>query len=300
MNTAESTATVELACGKKSEDAHWENLLTYCKQGNIQAMFDEYAHLITNGLDADNNLVDNLHYTIASSMDVRTTIYTIDTFNAFKARANGTKEKPTAIRSHFAVAFTKGDGKEKDADRKKSVRNSFNSPFRPFVLTSTSIGQEDLDFHWYCRKVIHWNLPSNPVDLEQREGRINRYKGLVIRNNLGRRYNTTKKENNIIDMWNNVFENSEEKKEAPNDLIPYWMLGDDNRDDIVKIERIIPYYPYSKDSEHLENLLKILSIYRISLGQARQEELINYLLQDSNEEKIKEINKLVLNLSPLE
>ncbi|MBM6839264.1 hypothetical protein H9X77_13745, partial [Clostridium saudiense] len=55
-----------------------------------------------------------------------------------------------------------------------------------------------------------------------------------------------------------------------------------------------------KDSEHLENLLKILSIYRISLGQARQEELINYLLQDSNEEKIKEINKLVLNLSPLE
>ena len=81
-------------------------------------------------------------------------------------------------------------------------------------------------------------------------------------------------------MWNNVFENSEEKKEAPNDLIPY--------------------YPYSKDSEHLENLLKILSIYRISLGQARQEELINYLLQDSNEEKIKEINKLVLNLSPLE
>ena len=78
------------------------------------------------------------------------------------------------------------------------------------------------------------------------------------------------------------------------------MLGDDNRDDIIKIERIKPYYPYSKDSEDLENLLKILSIYRISLGQARQEVLINNLLQDSNEEKIKKINKLVLNLSPLE
>ena len=32
MNTAESTATIELACGKKSDDAHWQNLLTYCKQ----------------------------------------------------------------------------------------------------------------------------------------------------------------------------------------------------------------------------------------------------------------------------
>ena len=71
MNTAESTATVELACGKKSDDAHWQNLLTYCKQGNLQAMFDEYAHLITNGFDADNNLVGNLHHSIATSMDVR-------------------------------------------------------------------------------------------------------------------------------------------------------------------------------------------------------------------------------------
>ena len=74
-------------------------------------MFDEYAHLITNGFDADNNLVGNLHHSIATSMDVRTTIYTVDTFNSFKARANGGKEKATALRSHFAVAFTKGDGK---------------------------------------------------------------------------------------------------------------------------------------------------------------------------------------------
>ena len=66
MNTAESTATVELACGKKSEDAHWENLLTYCKQGNIQAMFDEYAHLITNGLDA----VSYTHLTLPTKLEV--------------------------------------------------------------------------------------------------------------------------------------------------------------------------------------------------------------------------------------
>ena len=34
-------------------DQPWakKKMLTYCKQGNIQAMFDEYAHLITNGLD---------------------------------------------------------------------------------------------------------------------------------------------------------------------------------------------------------------------------------------------------------
>ena len=52
------------------------------------------------------------------------------------------------------------------------LRRAFNSPFWPFVLTSTSVGQEGLDFHLYCHAVVHWNLPSNPVDLEQREGRV--------------------------------------------------------------------------------------------------------------------------------
>nr|WP_270246095.1 helicase-related protein [Coprococcus sp. AM11-30B] len=44
---------------------------------------------------------------------------------------------------------------------------------RPFVLATTSIGQEGLDFHNYCCVIMHWNLPSNPIDLEQREGRKN-------------------------------------------------------------------------------------------------------------------------------
>ena len=71
--------------------------------------------------------------------------------------------------------------------RVESVSNAFNSPFWPFVLTSTSVGQEGLDFHLWCHAVVHWNLPANPVDLEQREGRVHRYKGHAIRKNLARR-----------------------------------------------------------------------------------------------------------------
>jgi len=58
--------------------------------------------------------------------------------------------------------------------RADQVRTAFNSPFWPFVLASTSVGQ-GLDFHLYCHAVVHWNLPSNPVDLEQREGRVHRF-----------------------------------------------------------------------------------------------------------------------------
>ena len=293
MNTPESTATVELACGKKSEDAHWQNVLTYCKHGNIQAMFDEYAHIIANGLDVDHNLINNLHYTIASSMDVRTTIYTVDTYNGFKARVNGNKERGTAIRSHFAVAFTKGDGKDKDADRKKSVRNSFNSPFRPFVLASTSIGQEGLDFHNYCRRIVHWNLPSNPIDLEQREGRINRFECLAIRQNVAKRYGNI---NFNKDIWKEMFLEAQkvENNGEGSDLIPFWGLTE--QEDMIKIERIVPMYPFSRDGLAYERLIKILSLYRLTLGQARQEELIEYLFK--NCEDMDDIRGLFINLSP--
>lgn len=293
MNTAEATATIELACGKKSEDAHWQNLLTYCKNGNLQAMFDEYAHIISSGMDVDENFITNLHKTIVDSMDIGTTIYNIDTYAGFKARMQGEKEVRTPMRSHFAVAFTKGDGKEKDTDRKKRLRNAFNSPFRPFVLASTSIGQEGLDFHNYCRRIVHWNLPSNPIDLEQREGRINRFECLAIRQNVAKRYgNDTFKK----DVWKEMFETAAKKENdgKGSDLIPYWGLTES--EDMVKIERIVPMYPFSRDELTYERLIKILSLYRLTLGQARQEELLEYIFQ--NCEDLEDMKKLFMNLSP--
>ena len=293
MNTPESTAVVELTCGKKSEDAHWQNMLTYCRHGNLQAVFDEYAHLITNGLDADEGLVKQMHEHMKEAMDIRTTQYNVDTYKSFEARAHGEKERPTNIRTHFAVAFTKGEGKESDADRKKTIRNAFNSPFRPFVLATTSIGQEGLDFHNYCRRIVHWNLPSNPIDLEQREGRINRFECLAIRQNVANRYGDIKFKG---DIWKDMFDKAtaEEKKRGASDLIPFWGLR--KTDDMVKIERIVPMYPYSRDGLAYERLIKILSLYRLTLGQARQEELLEYLFKNCDDEN--KLKELFINLSP--
>ncbi len=295
MNTPESTAVVELCYGK-SEDAHWMNLLTYCKDGNIQAMFDEYAHVISNGVEKDENAIKRLHYAITDSMGIKTTPYGIDTKNTFITRVRGGKARPVNIRTHYAVAFTKGEGNtDKSADRKRIVRNAFNSPFRPFVLASTSIGQEGLDFHNYCRKIVHWNLPSNPIDLEQREGRINRFECLAIRQNIAKRYGDNIFKN---DVWSEMFdiavEDTKHNNQHSSDLIPFWGLPE--TDDMVKIERIVPMYPFSKDCAAYERMIKILSLYRLTLGQARQEELLEYILQNSTAED--NFDDLFINLSP--
>lgn len=297
MNTTESTVVLELACRKYPQ---WRKLLTYGKNGNIQAMFDEYAHLIANGLDADENLIENMHKTIKESLDIRTTIYKADSYEAFCERVKGEKKKEgeeekkaLPLRSHFAVAFTKGDGKEKDVDRKSTVRNAFNSPLRPFVLASTSIGQEGLDFHNYCRRIVHWNLPANPIDLEQREGRINRFECLAIRQNIAKRYGGISFEK---DIWKEMFEEALRVENDGNgsDLIPFWGLTE--QEDMIKIERIVPMYPFSRDGFSYERLIKILSLYRLTLGQARQEELLEYLFKNCKDTE--DMKGLFINLSP--
>ncbi len=295
MNRAEATAIVELTCGRRSEDAHWQNLLTYCRHGNLQAVFDEYAHLITCGIDRDKSLINQLHSQMMDAMRIRTTPYNVDTFQCFEKRMNGVKKTQPSIRTHYAVAFTKGEGNDSDVDRKKVVRNAFNSPFWPFVLATTSIGQEGLDFHNYCRRIVHWNLPSNPIDLEQREGRINRFECLAIRQNVARRYGNMRFEH---DIWTEMFEKAKqkEKTDGASDLIPYWGLRELDGEEMIKIERIVPMYPLSRDGLAYERLIKILNLYRLTLGQARQEELLEYLIKNCEEpEKLKE---LFINLSP--
>jgi hypothetical protein len=128
--------------------------------------------------------------------------------------------------------------------------------------------------------------------LEQREGRINRYKCLAIRQNIAKKYGNMRFKE---DIWREMFEqaNRDEKNNDCPELVPFWCLPGDTS---VKIERIVPMYPLSKDQVKYDRLIKILSLYRLSLGQARQEELLEYVLSiDMDKEQIR---KLFINLSP--
>ena len=165
-------------------------------------------------------------------------------------------------------------------------------------MNSTSIGQEGLDFHWYCSQIVHWNLPSNPIDIEQREGRINRYKSLVVRRRLAECYKLESPKASG-DVWKELFDiaDKQTKQNRKSDLVPYWHLPIGK----AKIERFIPMMPLSKDVYKLDHALKILAIYRLAFGQPRQEELLDNLLKRKfTEEEVSMINsKLVIKLSPL-
>ena len=270
---------VKKAC-KKAD--FWLKILEYCINGCFQAVIDEYCHLFeTKNIESINHILDN-------SISLRDATYNIDSADNFNNRYNNEEEIPFTIRTNFAVAFANGDNEEKGISRRQSVRNIFNSPFRPFVLASTSIGQEGLDFHYYCRKIIHWNLPSNPIDLEQREGRIYRFKCLAIRQNLKYDLSLRKIKYNK-DIWKEMFDKLEEINKSA--LNTYWSSNVNK----VKVERIIPSYPLSRDESSYIRLMKILNNYRITMGQPKQEELLEDLFNRFSD---KQREKLYINLSP--
>lgn len=311
FNTPENTAIIMLCYNDfsgddETDDAHWMNVLKYCRDGNFQAMLDEYYELLCEGEkigSADTVLKSKVASRMKNALSFHTASYKVDTFEDFKNRITNVSKNETNMRSHFAVAFTKTKSDDaKNANRKESLRDSFNSPMRPFVLASTSVGQEGLDFHNYCRKIMHWNLPGNPIDLEQREGRINRFKCLAIRQNIAQMFEDKKdfKEDIWSELWvaanNKAIEDAKREGQKKSDLIPYWCLGKDQK---IKIERIVPMYPVSKDKTSYDRLIKILSLYRLTMGQARQEELLDYIFTEiTDEQERAELKNMFINLSP--
>ena len=296
FNKPENIATVRATTGSVF---YLDKMLEYSIAGNIQAMLDEYVYLTLEleGL-SDVSQVDII---LTDALSVRTAGIDVDTLSSFLASARGEeKHSKKSIRTHFASDFgTKKFSTAKSSNRTINIRQAFNSPFRPFVLATTSIGQEGLDFHLYCRKIFHWNLPSNAIDIEQREGRINRYKGLVIRQNLAAKYRNELCESGDKNMWNQLFDIAQQKEGkgvGKHEIIPFWHTESHNG---IKIERYVPLYPFSRDIARYKELLKVLVYYRLTFGHSRQEEIVEALAESCSEEDISQLNKLIINLSPI-
>lgn len=295
---SEDSELVKPTAQKPKKVAGWKYFLKYCADGCFQGMFDEYFDIISSGKNSINEILDEMIESISSVKAP----YDVETMESFENKINGNKERSSLkINSHFAVCFKEsGSETDKMINRKELVRNTFNSPMRPFILATTSIGQEGLDFHNYCRKIIHWNLPSNAIDIEQREGRINRFKCLAVRQSIVRddvfnnKYELSK---DIKELWKSIYERAtkykENKYQKMSDIYPFWCLGSEQR---VKIERILLEYPASNDITNYNKLVEVLANYRMTLGQPNQEELIKFLAAKNLSEEDKK--KICINLSP--
>jgi hypothetical protein len=259
---------------------YWDQALSYCCDGNLQAVIDEYVHILIDLLSveaASDDGLRSLGEAIGNAVSLKTTSLAYDHYRP--TPDGGVFVKPQRTRCRFAQRFGESDSEDgSEKTREGALRDAFNSPFRPFILASTSIGQEGLDFHPYCHALVHWNLPTNPVDLEQREGRVHRFKGHFIRKNLARAYGIAGTKG-MRDPWAALFRTALDRRpDAQNDMVPFWIF-----DGQSKIERRLPMLPLSRETTRVDDLKQSLALYRLTFGQPRQEELLEYLKRHAAE-----------------
>jgi hypothetical protein len=215
-------------------------------------------------------------------------------------RSNGrdtVEVEPKNLRVRYGLRFGAESMEEiGDVQRAGHVRTAFNSPFWPFVLATTSVGQEGLDFHLYCHAVVHWNLPANPVDLEQREGRVHRFKGHAIRKNVAAANAVAAFNTHGRDPWEALFAAARRgRQKGDGDLVPYWVYATEGG---ARIERYVPALPLSREIEKLEQLKRSLAVYRLAFGQPRQDDLAAYLARLSEDRKAEVVSELAVDLTP--
>ncbi|MDT8285322.1 MAG: helicase-related protein, partial [Thermovirgaceae bacterium] len=263
---------------------HWRRALQHGIEGNLQAVMDEYVHNLFESLGLSGHEGDyekvfgELAEEICTALSLRTARIDMEEMG-FKDHGRAIDPRRVGMRTRFALRFgeIRDDSGERLA-RAGVVRQSFNSPFRPFVLATTSVGQEGLDFHPYCHVVYHWNLPSNPVDMEQREGRVHRYKGHAVRKNIALKYGLDTVRQHYRgkgDPWDILFKIAvKERDKGASDLIPYWIF---ELEEGYKVERRVPIYPLSREESYYKHLKQSLALYRLVFGQPRQEDLLAHL-----------------------
>lgn len=299
FNVPEAVAVVR---GLDRREPYWQRVLEYSTRGCLQAVLDEYVHVMVEAqglVDRDPEKVGrDVPDAIERALTLRPAQLAVDEIGVVDGRVRMERHQMRArFASRFGVDERSDDGSE--VTPTDAVRNAFNSPFWPFALISTSIGQEGLDFHLYCHAVVHWNLPSNPVDLEQREGRVHRFKGHAVRKNLARRYGLTPLTDSTTDPWELLFERArDDRGTGQTDLVPYWIYP---VKDGARIERHVPALPMSRDLDRYEQLRRSLVLYRMAFGQARQDDLVDFLTRQLSPDRAREVaEELRIDLSPSE
>ena len=262
-------ANMGLIChvtGKTGADAAKE----YARMGGLKKVLEEYVFVLGLTADANDEKLNSISKTLGNMIDyfgkkekfAPTKIICYDTGKkTFSGEDVEALKNTFSFSCGFAERFT-----DDDSDRNKhnkshqmNLQALFNSPFYPFVIASTSVAQEGLDFHNYCHQIVHWSVPKTPIAFEQREGRIDRFLSHLIRKRIAAYSDGT-------ETWVELIEKLK-KESNKNPLVPYWYVPvKDSENAAPQFIRAVNVLPFSKEESHYRKLKTALKEYNYYLG----------------------------------
>ena len=270
-----------------TNESYPDAILRAVVDGNLESVLDEHLW-ITSKL---RNLQDE-----ELAIELRDGL-TIKSGTFFLHPIDEKRDATFSLRCHVALPFIQTQVRNIEEGEKPfrtdEMRRAFNTPFWPYVLATTSVGQEGLDFHAWCDTLVHWDLCRNPVDLEQREGRIQRFGGLSIRRAIAAQLAKQAMEtrNSTESPWARIEKLANQNMSDDSGLAPWWVCKDGN------VSRYVFDVPTSEQKHWLHWMKEQRLLYRLALGQPNQEDLIEILSSKAGMEP-DQMRQAVVNLSP--
>ncbi len=311
------TAVVIVEGGRSNKKMpYWRRVLRFCLENDLQSVLDEYVFLLVR--DSAGKLSGKLSGKLAGKLagEVAEAIHVaLSTVGRLQVARPKAKEKLSYGAAMYARALGEHDSPMDDDSKVQNKTNkrakqparqkgrhanplltAFNSPFPPFVLTTTSTGQEGLDMHRYCRRLVHWNLPNSPLSLEQREGRIDRYLSLGVRTNIAKLSfppNDQSSTSSLSNPWELLVQAATDQTAKHSSVLaPLWHFGEGQ-----PIKAIAFNVPFSREETAWVQLLEEASWYRLVLGQPDPHALLEKL-SNGSESNLREIAGIRLDLAP--
>ncbi len=255
-----------------------QSLYEYCKNGDLEGVIEEYVFLLIKDKENIWEKLDIFSKVLSSKERGRVSFY----------KKSNSKDV-TKENVHCSMADLYGE----ETGNKDFIKEAFNSPFYPFILATTPIAQEGLNFQNYADKTFHWRNPVSPIDYEQREGRVNRYRNVSVRKALKRKYGEGE--------WKDIFE--KESEFVKNVGKEYGGL---NPDWITTIEggKIYSYmisHKESRESKVVDIILRAVDNYRVSLGYGVSNDVVSKIRENAETLGVScEFKEILLDLSPTE
>jgi hypothetical protein len=255
-------------------DTHYpEALQQAIVEGNLESVLDEHFWYV--GQSDESSWPEKLEK-LGSAMRLRN-----GSMSLFEGPG---PDNRFSLRCHAALAMNEvrstGSDVRQEGEaqvRPDEVRRAFNTPFWPHVLTTTSVGQEGLDFHPWCRSIVHWDPPSGPVALEQREGRVTRHAGLNVRRALA----VWAGELDISagqSPWIVIARKAEQELTDATGLRPWWTA-----DGKASIRRLVLAAHGSEIEETMRRVGRERALYRMVIGMPDQADLMDFLVATDGE-----------------
>ncbi len=249
-------------CENGYENKCEEGILRYCAEGNLYAMLEEWLFVLKKDEEKKptDQICEILRYE-GSKVYVQTGETSLEQKDGMEGWCS------------FAEQLT-GDvgdnGSGQNADLTLNTANAFRSPLWPMVMFAGRGAQEGIDFHEYCLRIMHLTLPRGAVSYEQRNGRIDRFRSLLIRRRVAEFYMGygIEQGQDYAGLMKKMFAKAilmkEDLKQDKNEIFPNWHFHVGKS--IWNFEELIPMWNYTDESSLMIAYDEMLKSYRGSLG----------------------------------